>query len=181
MDFLLPRLLAGLLICGLLAPPAPAAPGRRPDKEADLLARLQRESNPVKKARIEIRLGRLKLSEAAGAYEKGNVEAADRLLSAYLERMNSAWERLKSSRRQAHKRPAGFKDLDIALREDARYLDDLKHRVPYMLRAPVEKVATEVEKLRDEVLKALFPTEPPRKSGISFARSTGPSSLLRII
>jgi hypothetical protein len=174
----LPKILAALLICGLMAS---ALAGRGPDKEADLLARLQRESDPVKKARIEIRLARLRLSEAADAYDKGNVEEADRLLSAYLERMNSAWARLKSSRRPAHKRPAGFKDLDIALREDARFLEDMKHRVSYGVRAPVERTAAEVEKLRDAVLKALFPAEPPRKSGISFARSTGLAFSLRVI
>ncbi len=154
---------------------------RGAEKEAELEARLKRESDPVRKAKIEIRLARFKLYRAADAFDKGNIEEADRLLTAYVEQVKSAWTTLKSSGRQAHKKPAGFKELDIALREDARYLDDLKHHVSYMVRAPVEKVVQEVEDLRNEVLKALFPSEPPRKPSNAIMRRAAPEFLLRKI
>jgi hypothetical protein len=63
---LLPLFLGGLVG----AAPAP----RRPDTEADLLARIEREQNPVKKAKLEIRLGRVKLLQAIEAFDGGNVE-----------------------------------------------------------------------------------------------------------
>ena len=53
--------------------------------------------------------------------------------------------------------PEGFKELDIELREDARLLDDLKRRVSYFDRDPIEKAEKEVEQVRAEVLQALFP------------------------
>lgn len=177
-----PKRLAAALLMGALVCSAVMIPTLRgAEKEAELEARLKRESDPVRKAKIQIRLSRFKLYQAAAAFDKGNTEEADKLLTAYLERVKGAWSTLKSSGRQAHKKPAGFKELDIALREDARYLDDVKHRVSYMVRAPVEKAAQEVEDLRNEVLKALFPTEPPRKPSNAIVRRAEPDFLLREI
>jgi len=146
-----------------------ASPARRADSEADLLARLERERNPVKRAKLEIRLGRVKLFQAIGAFDRGNVEECHELLSAYLKRMKSARATLNSSGRQAWRHSQGFRELDIALREDGRFLVDFKHRVPFQQRAPVDKVAQEVDELRNQVLKELFPPEhPPKKtSGMS--------------
>src|SRR5260370_25378250 len=109
---------------------AGASSARHADSESDLAARLQREQNPVKKAKYEIRLGRLKLNQAIDAYDKGSPDQSGQLLDAYLERMKSSWQILRDSGRNAVRQPQGFKELDIALREDSRTLEDLKHRVP---------------------------------------------------
>ena len=114
---------------------------------------------------MEIRLGRLKLFQAIAAFDQGKLEETNRLLGVYTETLNSAWERLRSSGRVAHKKPSGFKELDIELREDARYLEDLSHRIPYADRSKVKVTAERVDALRNEVLKALFPPTPLRKGG----------------
>jgi hypothetical protein len=155
-----------------------ASPGRRQDNEARLQARLEREQNPVKRAKLEIRLGRVKLLQAIDAFDKRDTPECHRLLAAYLERMRSAWATLQGSGRQAWRHPQGFKELDIALREDTRFLEDFAHRVPYHERAPMEKVAQEVEHLRSEVLRALFPSERPRKKAGGFERRVRPDSSL---
>jgi len=122
--------------------------------EQDLLARIQRESSPVKKAKYQIQLGRLKLEAAVQAYGHDDLEHGQPLLNAYLQQMQAAWDTLGKSGRQAIKKPQGFRELDIALREDGRLLNDLKHRTPYMDREPIEKVAAEIERLHEEVLQA---------------------------
>lgn len=134
----------------------------REDREDDLLPRIQREHDPVKKAKYEIRLADIKLNRGAGACEKDDHDACSKLLSAYLELMNSSWKDLKSSGRNAVKQPSGFKELDIALREDAHTLDDFKHRMPIEDRAALDPVIQEVEKIHDEVMGALFPSGNPR-------------------
>ena len=133
------------------------------DKEGDLLARLERETDPVKHAQLEIRLAHVKLAQATETFDQGNTARSSELLGAFLERLHSAWSTLQKSGRPAYKQPQGFKELDIELREDARYLEDLKHRFPYSEREPVERVAHEVDELRNEVLKALFPPFSPKK------------------
>jgi len=143
--------------------PPEVSPIPREDKEADLLSRISRETNPVKRAKYEIRLARVKLLQAMEAREKGEIESSQKLLGAYLEQVKSAWATLQKTGRPAHKKPQGFKELDIELREDARYLEDLKHRFSFLDREPVEKIAEEVENLRAEVLKALFLPEEHKK------------------
>jgi hypothetical protein len=140
-----------------------AFPRHRHDKEPDLRAHIERESNPIKKAKLEVRLARVKLLQAIGAFDQGNLDETNRLLGAYMDILDSAWERLKNSGRIAHKKPAGFKQLDIELREDARYLEDLRRRIPYAERGKVEEVGREVNRLRSEVLRTLFPPIPLRK------------------
>lgn len=137
----------------------------RRDNEQELLARIQSEQNPVKKAKYQVRLGRLKLLEAKQAYDNGNFEEGQKLLGEYLARMKESWSTLEKSGRQAVRQPQGFKELDIALREDNRTLNDLAHRVSYQDRDPITKTAKETEEIRNEVLKALFPTEKPKGRG----------------
>jgi hypothetical protein len=148
-------LLLASVLCLAVGPVFSAA---RNDTEADLNNRIARESDLVKKAKYEVRLARVKLIQAQDAREKGEFETSLKLLEVYLESVKSAWNHLQKSGRTAHKKPQGFKELDIELREDGRYLEDLKRSFPVMDRGPVEKVIAEVEGLRAEVLKALFPT-----------------------
>ena len=135
------------------------------ESEGQLLERLKTEQNPVRRAKLEIKLGDLKLDEARGAYGKGDVEAGAKLLMTFLGHMKSAWKILQESGRKAPKQPQGFKELDISLREDARSLDDLGRKVAYFDRAPIEQCAKEIEGMRAEVLRALFPATAPRTSG----------------
>ena len=137
--------------------------GRHADSEPDLLARMEREKDPIRHAQLEVRLARVKLFEAMAAMDKGDVEGSQKLLGAYLARVKSAWATLRSSGRPAAKKPAGFKELEIELREDTRYLMDLKHRYVYTDRAPVEKIAQEVDQIHAEVLQSQFPAAPPAK------------------
>jgi len=155
--------LIAVLLTGLFAMCLPAAaPPRKADNEQALLGRLAREHNPVNKAKYEIRLARVKLLQATDTFEKGDVEGTQKLLEAYLGRLKDAWNTLQASGRAAHKNSQGFMQLDIELREDERFLEDLKRRFPFTDREPVERIAREAEQLRNDVLKALFPPEPQK-------------------
>ena len=137
-----------------------AAP--RNDTEEDLQSRLQRESNPVKKAKYEIRLGRLKLTEAIDAFDRHDANKAQDLLGAYLMHIRSSWQLLQSSGRNAFRHPGGFKELDIALREDGRFIEDLTLRLSYYDRGNVVRTSKELEQIRAAVIKELFPPERER-------------------
>jgi hypothetical protein len=168
MDFRFPMLAIFLLATGLNALPGFASLLPRKDNEQNLQARIEREQRPVKRAKLKVRLGRLKLLQAIDAYDQADHGPYQQLLDDYLKVMRSAWTDLQESGRQAWRKPDGFKQLDIGLREDIRFLDDLMHRVPYEKRGPVEKVYHEAEKIRAAVLEALFPAERPRKGQKKF-------------
>ena len=148
---------------------APISPAS--ETEAHLLARLQAERDPVKKSKEETRLARMKLRQAIEAYQQGNVEQGAQLLSIYLGRIKDSWQTLENSGRNAARNPRGFKELDIELREDARLLSDLKRRVPYFDRGPIEKAVKEVEQTRAEVIQALFPAARPQEAAKRSAKT----------
>jgi hypothetical protein len=138
------------LLVGASSPPSS-------ETEAQLLARIQNEHDPVRKSKEETRLARIKLRQVIQAYEQGNMDQGAQLLSAYLGWIKDSWQILRSSGRNAARASQGFKELDIELREDERLLDDLERRVSYFERGPIEKAKKEVEQVRAEVLQALFP------------------------
>ncbi len=143
--------LCGVCLAGILH-------GKEHDSEQDLQARIQSERNSVKKAKFEIRLGRLKLNQAEANYNDGNVQQGEALLIEYTKAMEAAWQTLRDSGRNAARQPQGFKELEMALREGTRRLEDLKHRISYFDRDPVDKTQQGISKERSAVLEALFPT-----------------------
>ena len=148
------------LVVGWILLAGRCARGR--ETEEQLLHRIQGEQNPVKKAKDEIKLADLKLTQVRDAYTQGHIEAGAKLLGTFMDTMKTAWKVLQDSGRLASKQPQGFRELEIALREDVRSLQDLGRIVSYYDRAPLEKAAQELEQMRGEVLHALFPGRPPR-------------------
>ncbi len=131
------------------------------DTEEQLLQRIQTEQNPVKKAKDEIKLAKLKFTQVQDAYSQGQTEAGAKLLGTFVDVMKTSWKLLQDSGREAAKHPEGFRELEIALREDVRLLQDLERTVSYFDRAPLAKAAQELEQMRVEVLHALFPGDIP--------------------
>jgi hypothetical protein len=171
-------LLACLAVRGVFFLRGSPALGR--ETEEQLLERLQREQNPVKKAKYEIKLADLKLQQARAAYQQRDLELGAKLLGALVEHMKSSWKILQESGRQAAKQPQGFKELEISLRQDGRLLDDLRHRLAYLDRDPVERATEELEQIHSQVLEALFPgakrhTRNPPAAPKNFVTSGAPS------
>jgi hypothetical protein len=149
------------LLIGALVSLAGASSPPPSETEAQLLARIQKENDPVRKSKQETRLARIELQQAIQAYDQGNREQGAELVSIYLGRIKDSWRTLRGSGRNGARDPRGFKELDIELREDARLLDDLKRRISYLERDPIDKAEKEVEQVRAEVLQALFPVARP--------------------
>jgi hypothetical protein len=148
-------LLVCLAVCGIFFSRSSRALGR--DTEEQLQERIEREQNPVKKAKYEIKLADLKLQQSRDAYRQKNVELGASLLGAFVEHMQISWKILQESGRQAAKHPEGFKELEISLRHDGRLLEDLRRRVAYFDRDPVNKAEQEMERIHSQVMLALFP------------------------
>jgi len=129
-----------------------------------LLAELTRESNPVKKAKLEVRLARVRLAEAIDAYSGGHYDDFWKLLGAYEEFMKKAWADLQASGKIAARKPDGFKQLDIGLRESRRDLEDFETRITFDERQEVQKIRARTDEIHNQVLKALFPSAPSKKN-----------------
>ncbi len=150
-------MLAPLLV-GLLASTLPAAlTVMNNDTETNLAAKLKRESNPVRKAIIEIQISKLKLQAAKDARGKNNVDESLQSLQDYHGHIQSAWTLLLESGRIAQKKPQGFKELEIALREDERTLEDIERNYSLADREQIDQLLQDIKRIRADVIKALFP------------------------
>ena len=87
-------------------------------------------------------------------------------LSEYVDAIQDAHQTMLKTGRDAHRKPKGFKDLEIALRKQVRVLDDLGHGLTFDQRDPVDKAKQQASEIRDDLLKALFGEQnaPSRKS-----------------
>src|ERR1035437_4169327 len=81
------------------------------ETEQQLLARIQSEPNPVKKAKIEIRLAKLQLAQVQDAYSHGRIEEGAKLVANLTDTIKTAWKLLQGLGRRASKQPDGFRDL----------------------------------------------------------------------
>jgi hypothetical protein len=138
---------------------------RHQDTEQELLARIARENNAPKKARLQAELATLKLDQAAAAFDHDQYDSGKSLLQQYTGWIRKAWNLLEQSGRDATRKPQGFKYLDITLRENARALADLAERTPYEDRGPIEATAKTADEVHSQVIAALFPDGVKEEGG----------------
>lgn len=147
----------------LTQPFAYAVPGRSENKEEKLAAKIEREKNPGKKARLQIRLAKLKLKEAEAAYARRDFAQGRILLRQYLDQVKSSWATLEGTENAVRKHVRAFMEIEISLREDDRFLDDMRRHIPYPESEGIKEVEKESSAVHNQVLEKLFPGGFPRK------------------
>ena len=125
----------------------------RLDRERE---RLKRTTDAADRAKIEINISDILLSFISDAVRSGEPEVLGKRLSEYVETIEDAHQGLMKTGRDAHRKPKGFKDLDISLRRQIRILDDIGRGLSFDQREPVEKAKQTASDIRDDLLKALF-------------------------
>lgn len=157
-------MLAAIAFLAILAQPfAYPIPGRNRDKEEKLTEKIAREKNPGKKARLQIRLAKLKLKQADAAYDRRDFDKGKALLRAYLDQVKSSWGTLQDADNAIRKHVRAFMKLEIALREDDRVLEDLRRSTPYPESESIKEIERESREVHNQVLEALFPDGFSRK------------------
>lgn len=141
-----------------------AAPGQNQDKESKLTVRIESEQNPGRKARLQLRLAKLKLAGADKAYRARDFDEGRKFLQQYLGQIRASWATLQRADNGVRKHLGAYKKLEISLREDDRFLEDLSRRVPYPESETVKAIAKESTAVHNEVLEAIFPVGLPPKS-----------------
>jgi hypothetical protein len=134
----------------------------RLDAERDKLKRL---TDPVDRTKTDINISEILLSLAGDAVRSGEPEVLEKRLGEYGDAIQDAHQTMIKTGRDAHRKPGGFKDLEIALRRQIRVLDDLGHGLTFDQREPVEKAKQQATDIRDDLFKALFGEQnaPSRK------------------
>jgi hypothetical protein len=147
-----------LLLTGALAPAAGAETEESRAKELQAeRAKLQKETDPVDRAKIGVKISDILVEDVGDAVRQGNLTEMEIQLTAYAETIENAQKSLVDSGRDAVKKPAGFKELEIALRQHIRRFDELSRLLNLQSRVPLEKTKDLATGIRNKLLKALFP------------------------
>lgn len=157
---------AGACVVVLLCPFAWATSGRKKTQEQKLAAKIEREKNPGKKARLQVRLARLKLKEANKAYLDRHFTEGESLLQQYLQQVRHSWNTLQGAKDVVRKHMRALQDLEISLRENDRFLGNLRRAVPYPESEAIKAVAKESSEVHEKVLEVIFPTGFRPRRGI---------------
>jgi len=142
-----------LLFAALLCPAALFAQGSGVN-EGDL----------VRKAREAVRQAEVELIKARQKYAEGFPEEGEKAIAEMMRLIEQAFTRLKETKRDPRKKPAGFKDMEVKLRVYKRRLEDLKNSLPLDERAPIDKAIARIAEINDELLLGLMNTKHPRKA-----------------
>lgn len=122
-------------------------------------------ADPVKQAKDVVRAGQTQLERMRHEVRNEDYDAALRVLREYRDAIKSAHSGLKASGRDAEKKPNGFKNLQIHIRQSIPRLEQTILSVPVDQREPFETIRKELDAIDKELIDALFPRQPGKKSG----------------
>jgi len=134
--------------------------GKRTDSQtgerlASEKGRLSALKDPIERTKSYIKISQFLLLFTGGAAR--DTDALAPLLNEYTTAVQSARDAIMNSDRDPTRRPAGFKDVEIALRQQLRSLRDIAGMLSFDERAPVERAIDIVTSVREELLRLLFP------------------------
>jgi hypothetical protein len=135
------------------------------DRVAPLLAQYQRETDPVRKARALVKLGSAQIDLARQQLKAGEDVNSLETLQQYRDEVKQTVDGLAATGVDAEKKPAGFKELQISLRETIRKIDDLILTLPVDKRPFFREVRTDLVMEQNGLIDALFPRKPNHNSG----------------
>jgi hypothetical protein len=144
-----------------------AAPLWAQDRLAIALGQYQHEGDPIRKARMLAKFGGDQVDEAKKQLTSGDDVASLHTIEQYRDEVRETVTALEAAVPDAEKKPAGFKELQISLRETVRHIDDLILTLPVDKRPFFRDVRNDLVKTQNELIDALFPRKPnqsPKKA-----------------
>lgn len=141
------------LTLGLVAPLVPQQAPHR-------LASLERERDPIRRAKLLARLSEGEFSEFRRQADAANYSEAQRILETYRDAVLSTQKALAASHINAERNPAGFKELQISLRRSLRQLGESLVALTPDEREPFEAIRKQLERADKELIHQLFPRQP---------------------
>lgn len=161
-----------LLVCSAAGPNARSRPlpsGRRgstqPDRLAQLRARFDKESDPVRRAKLMVPLGTAEFDRVEKEMADNNLDAALEGVREYEGQASSCVKALDARGVDAEKHPNGYKELEISVRESLRRLDNLMVGLAGDEQKPFRDVRSSLDELNRHLISELFPKTPGGKPG----------------
>jgi len=134
------------------------------DRLAEELAKYQSESDPVRKARALAKLGDEQVDLAKKQLKAEDEVASLHTLEQYRDEVRATVAALKGTGVDAERKPAGFKELQISLRETIRRIDELIFTLNVDKRPFFREVRNDLFVDQNELIDDLFPRRPDRNA-----------------
>ena len=131
----------------------------RLDRLSEERAALETTTNPVARTRIQIRIADLMISFVGDAVELGDGELLEERIGEYRAVIIDARDTMLNSGRNAVNDASGYRELEIALRQNLRQVDDIGAQLNFQRRQPLERLINEISDIREEMLDMLFPEQ----------------------
>ncbi len=119
--------------------------------------RLSYMKDPVERTLIYIRIAQLIIDSVQDAAHSDDFERMGSLLTDYSSTIRSAQQMMLHSGRNPAEAPEGFTNLELALREEARRLQDISRSLRVDDRHPVELALGTAVSIREGLLRLIFP------------------------
>jgi hypothetical protein len=108
-------------------------------------------------------LGDAEFVEIRKDVEAENFSEALTLLRTYRDETRLCVKGLDSTKADAEKHPAGFKQLEISLQESLRRVDMLLPAMTSDEQAPFREVRKDLDEMNRHLIEQLFPLRPPEQ------------------
>lgn len=130
---------------------------------AELQAHFDRENNPVKKAKLLVKLGDAEFEEARRAGREGDNNTVDATMEKYRDNVRTAFEALKKQHPDAEKHSNGYRQMEIHVKEGIREVEDSMIAAPAPYKPPLQIVRQDLINMDEELIRLLFPHRPADK------------------
>ena len=134
------------------------------DRLAESLAKYQSETDPIRKARALGKLGDEQVDLAKRQLKEEDEVASLHTLEQYRDEVRDTVAALQGTGINAERKPAGFKELQISLRETIRRIDDLILTLNVDKRPFFREVRNDLFMYQNQLIDDLFPRRPDRNS-----------------
>jgi flagellar basal body-associated protein FliL len=148
----------------VLATLALCVPLAAQDRLAESLAKYQSETDPIRKARALAKLGDEQVDLAKRQLKAEDEVASLHTLEQYRDEVRDTVVALRGTGTNAERKPAGFKELQISLRETIRRIDDLILTLNVDKRPFFREVRNDLFMYQNQLIDDLFPRRPDRNS-----------------
>jgi hypothetical protein len=131
-----------------------------PDNVSDLRTRFERETDPVRKAKLMPQLGEAQFRNIRDKVHAGQFPEAVAELGHYETEAQECEHLLRSTGIDVAKHPGGFKELEISIRESLRRLNEMVHSMASDEQEPFLKAREELSEMDERLVQQLFPKRP---------------------
>jgi hypothetical protein len=135
-------------------------PAGTQDRLAELHAQFEHEIDPVRKAKLMPKLEVAEFVALRKLAEAGDYPKALVMLGDIRDQIRDTAKALDERGVDAEKKPAGFKELQIAVREAVRDINDVVFSIPEDWQRPFHDIRQELDQINKHLILELFPRQP---------------------